>query len=282
MRWILSLAFTLAIAGGLFYLILTRMADENGQPSQQNSSYPPPPFSASISHELRTPLNAIIGFTGIILQGMSGEINARQRDQLERVLASAKKLLGMIVDLVCITKIDTGTLTLHPSAFLVEEAVSEAIYEFRGISYLDINDISLQHNVPHNLQMYADRKKVSHCILNILICIVEWVASREIAIDARENRGNIDIIITTTTAAAERQTVQQLVKALERGEALPEERSGCNIRLQLVRKVVSQLLGGAMSATLKEDCCLELQLGLLSSLPEGNSRPGNQMDLGNQ
>ncbi|MFQ5587799.1 MAG: PAS domain-containing protein, partial [Nitrospiria bacterium] len=74
-------------------------------------------FIASMSHELRTPLNSIIGFTGIILQGMSGEITADQQDQLRRVYGAAKHLLELITEIIDISKIEAGKVGVYPTRF---------------------------------------------------------------------------------------------------------------------------------------------------------------------
>ena len=65
-------------------------------------------FLAGMSHELRTPLNSIIGFTGIILMGMAGELNEEQRKQLTMVKNSAPHLLILIEDLLDISRIEAG------------------------------------------------------------------------------------------------------------------------------------------------------------------------------
>jgi PAS domain S-box-containing protein len=67
-------------------------------------------FIASMSHELRTPLNSIIGFTGIIVKGMAGEINAEQKIQLGMVQESARYLLALINDVIDISKIEADMI----------------------------------------------------------------------------------------------------------------------------------------------------------------------------
>ena len=73
-------------------------------------------FLASMSHELRTPLNSIIGFTTIIIDGLAGEINDVQRNQLGMVESSAQHLLGLINDVLDISKIEAGKVELMPDA----------------------------------------------------------------------------------------------------------------------------------------------------------------------
>ncbi|KKL13667.1 hypothetical protein LCGC14_2523480, partial [marine sediment metagenome] len=87
-------------------------------------------FIASMSHELRTPLNSIIGFTGIILQGMAGEINEEQRKQLTRVKNSATHLLALIIDVIDVSKIEAGKVELLMEEFDLSALAREAIRRF--------------------------------------------------------------------------------------------------------------------------------------------------------
>ena len=65
-----------------------------------------------MSHELRTPLNAILGYTELILDSIYGEAPEKMRDVLERVQANGKHLLGLINDVLDLSKIEAGQLTL--------------------------------------------------------------------------------------------------------------------------------------------------------------------------
>lgn len=82
-------------------------------------------FVASMSHELRTPLNSIIGFLGVVLQGMSGELNVKQKDQLGRAYHSAKHLLSLITDVIDISKIEAGFLQVHIEPFELKPLLAE-------------------------------------------------------------------------------------------------------------------------------------------------------------
>ncbi|MBK1718429.1 hybrid sensor histidine kinase/response regulator [Thiocystis violacea] len=78
-------------------------------------------FLAHMSHEIRTPLNAILGLTDLVLRG---ELNARQRDYLDKVKLSAKALLGIINDILDFSKIEAGRLDLERTAFSLDEVLA--------------------------------------------------------------------------------------------------------------------------------------------------------------
>ena len=87
-------------------------------------------FIASMSHELRTPLNSVIGFTGIMIKGMAGEINAEQKKQLGMVQDSARHLLALINDVIDISKIEAGKIEAGVSTFNLADVIREVSNTF--------------------------------------------------------------------------------------------------------------------------------------------------------
>jgi len=90
-------------------------------------------FIASMSHELRTPLNSIIGFSGVMLQGIDGELNDLQTDHLSRVQRSARHLLNLITDVIDISKIEAGQMAIQQEQFSLVGVVDEVIESFQEV-----------------------------------------------------------------------------------------------------------------------------------------------------
>ncbi|MCK4344835.1 MAG: hypothetical protein KAX05_06060, partial [Bacteroidales bacterium] len=84
-------------------------------------------FIASMSHELRTPLNSIIGFTGLLLQGISGKIDEEARKDLDIVYNSSQHLLSLINDVIDISKIEAGKLDIHFEDVKLDDVIEEII-----------------------------------------------------------------------------------------------------------------------------------------------------------
>ena len=91
-------------------------------------------FMARTSHELRTPLNAITGYTDMALRGMYGPIVNDLRDPLTRVLRNAKRLESLIADLLDLSKIEVGELTLTEKVFPVRSLVEAVQYSLGPVA----------------------------------------------------------------------------------------------------------------------------------------------------
>src|ERR1044072_732051 len=105
---------------------LFREIEEKGQQLEIASKHKSQ-FLANMSHELRTPLNAILGYSELILDEVYGEVPAKARGVLERVQANGKHLLGLINDVLDLSKIEAGQLVLAMEEYSVADMVATVL-----------------------------------------------------------------------------------------------------------------------------------------------------------
>src|ERR687889_426018 len=91
-------------------------------------------FLTGVSHELRTPMNAILGFTDALLAGVDGPLNSEQRESLVWVQRGGRDLLGLINELLDLSKIEAGRLVLNPEPFDPRQLVSDVVEQHRPLA----------------------------------------------------------------------------------------------------------------------------------------------------
>jgi len=203
-------------------------------------------FIASMSHELRTPLNSIIGFTGVMLQGMSGEITDEQKDQLQRVSASGKHLLALITDVIDISKIEAKKTETFVSEFNLAEVISEAAVALQPD--IEKKRLGLEVVMAESLPLKTDRRRLFQCILNLLSNAVKYSEKGTIRIETHMHEELIDISVTDTGIGISEQDLPILFQSFVRLEShLKIKAGGTGLGLYLTRKIVSDLLGGTVS-----------------------------------
>ena len=128
--------------------------------SQQKSS-----FLSNMSHEIRTPLNAIIGFTELVLKT---ELTIKQYNYLNKIKTSSRSLLGLISDILDLSKIEAGKLELDIAEFNLNEVVQNVINQVSIKSHEKGLDLSvlIDENVPNNLK--GDSLRLGQILLNLV------------------------------------------------------------------------------------------------------------------
>ncbi|MDZ4765611.1 MAG: ATP-binding protein [Chloroflexota bacterium] len=125
-------------------------------------------FMSTMSHELRTPLNAILGFTGIMLQGMSGTIDDRAKHMLNRINANGQRLLTLIDDVLNIAKIEAGRLELAQEPIDPRALAHKLHMQLGGLA--EQRDLRFHTDIAASVptQFYGDETRISQIITNLL------------------------------------------------------------------------------------------------------------------
>jgi PAS domain S-box-containing protein len=208
-------------------------------------------FIASMSHELRTPLNSIIGFTGMTLQGLSGELNAEQKDNLTRSYKSGLHLLNLITDVIDISKIEAGRIEVFIEPFPLKVLIDEAI----GIMKPQMLEkgLSLSVNVPVNIQMNTDRKRLLQCLLNLLSNAVKYTEAGKISVTSKETNGIVEISVGDSGIGIAEKDIPKLFEAFERlATRLKIKTGGTGLGLYLTKKLMTEILHGEIKVQSRE------------------------------
>jgi len=124
-------------------------------------------FLAKMSHELRTPLNAIIGYSEILREDAVDEGDTRTADDLDKVLNAARHLLGLINDVLDISKIEAGKMELYLETFDLAKTINEVIATASPLVAKKGNTLTL--DCPPDIgSMHADATKLRQMLLNLL------------------------------------------------------------------------------------------------------------------
>jgi signal transduction histidine kinase len=156
-------------------------------------------FLANISHELRTPLNAILGYTHMLLHGVTGAVTEPQRKSLTRIDSNSRHLLALINDILDITRIEAGRMPVRATTFRVADLVDEVMSELEPI--MQRSHLSVTVRMGRDIgAMKTDRQKVKQIVLKLLSNAMKFTPTGSIAVAASlENRGRMVAIAVSDT-----------------------------------------------------------------------------------
>jgi signal transduction histidine kinase len=200
-------------------------------------------FLASMSHELRTPLNSIIGFTGVMLQGMAGEINDEQRKQLSIVKSSASHLLSLISDVLDISKIEAGKVELSPEEFKIGDVLKDVFQTFSRMA--EDKGLRLEMEGPEDVVILSDKRRVKQVLMNLVGNAVKFTDSGMIRIAAEAHvEGSVEIRISDTGVGIKEEDMVRLFEPFQQVDvSLTKRYEGTGLGLYLTRKLIDLLSG---------------------------------------
>ena len=201
-------------------------------------------FLANMSHELRTPLNAVIGFSEVLIERMFGEVNAKQEEYLQDILASGRHLLSLINDILDLSKIEAGRMELELADFHLPQAIDNAVTLVRERAMR--RGITLEVAVDDRLgALRGDERKVKQVLLNLLANAIKFTPEGgRVQVRAAVANGVAEIAVSDTgvgIAAEDQEAVFEEFRQV--GTDYAKKHEGTGLGLTLSRKFV-ELHGG--------------------------------------
>ncbi|MGQ9655712.1 MAG: ATP-binding protein [Thermodesulfobacteriota bacterium] len=202
-------------------------------------------FLATMSHELRTPLNSIIGFTGILLQGLAGPLNEEQRKQLSMVQGSARHLLALINDVLDISKIEVGELTLSSTAFELGPSVEKTVKMVTPLA--DKKGLSLTLDVADDAgTVMADQRRLEQVLLNLLNNAVKFTESGEVRVSCRGEADDCVISVADTGIGIDPQEIEVIFRPFHQLDTgITRKYEGTGLGLSISKRLV-EMMGGSI------------------------------------
>jgi signal transduction histidine kinase len=199
-------------------------------------------FIASMSHELRTPLNSIIGFTGILLQGLAGELNGEQKKQLGMVKSSSEHLLALITDIIDLSKIEAGKIDLSLESFDLAEVVSEVLGSFQVIA--ERKALALAAEMPPSLMLVSDKRRIRQVLVNLVGNAMKFTQQGGVTVTARAQDGILTVAVRDTGLGIKAEDLGRLFKSFSQVTTVEAPKhEGSGLGLYLSRRLIT-LLGG--------------------------------------
>lgn len=204
-------------------------------------------FLANMSHELRTPMNSIIGFTTIILKGMSGAISDDQRKQLGIVKKNAEHLLQLINEALDVSKIEAGKISLDCSTFNLTDLIKEIQVVFQPL--IKKKDLYLKAETIDNCTLHTDWVRLRQILVNLTNNAVKFTNKGGVTVEARQTK-NEDIVITIedTGIGIKKEDMGMLFIPFHQLDmSRTKKYQGTGLGLHLSQKL-AHLLGGSIKA----------------------------------
>jgi len=204
-------------------------------------------FLASMSHELRTPLNSIIGFTGILMQGLAGSLNHEQTAQLGMVQSSSRQLLSLINDVLDLSKIEAGQLTVEQMPFLMSDAVDSVVGTLMPLARQ--KGLTLEACVaPDAVELISDQRRVEQVLVNLVGNAVKFTRKGGVRIDCRKAGGLLVTRVIDTGIGIRPEDMNRLFGMFQQiPEGQPRYGGGTGLGLSICKKLV-ETLGGSIEA----------------------------------
>ena len=222
-----------------------RLFDEIQDKSRQleEASQHKSQFLANMSHELRTPLNAILGYTELMADGAYGEPSDKMLGILKRLEANGRHLLGLINDVLDLSKIEAGQLVLELSDYSVQDiaqTVRSTLEPLAADKKLAFK-LELAPELPAG---HGDGRRLTQVLINLVGNAIKFTDAGEVAIKAEANDGSFYVAVRDTgpgiSAADQAKLFQEFQQA---DNAITRKKGGTGLGLAISKRII-EMHGG--------------------------------------
>jgi GAF domain-containing protein len=202
-------------------------------------------FLANMSHELRTPLNAILGYTELILDGIYGEAPDKMRTVMERVQSNGKHLLGLINDVLDLSKIEAGQLVLSIQDYSIKDVVHGVYSAVEPLA--SGKKLAFKIDVPPNLPpARGDDRRLTQVLLNLVGNAIKFTDAGEVAVKAAASNGAYTISVRDTGPGIAEADQAKIFDEFQQADSTQTKaKGGTGLGLSIAKRII-EMHGGKL------------------------------------
>ena len=252
-----------------------RLFSEIGEKSRQlaEASQHKSQFLANMSHELRTPLNAILGYAELILDNIYGDTPDKMREVLDRIQRNGRHLLGLINDVLDLSKIEAGQLNLSLADYSLKDVVQNVYGAVEALA--KEKRIALKVEVPPQLPAArGDERKLTQVLLNLVGNAIKFTDTGEVAIKAFAADGSFTVAVRDTgPGIAEAEQARIFEEFQQADSSITKKKGGTGLGLAIAKRIV-ELHGGRIWVEFETGAGLDVFL-----FASGHGRTKSEADV---
>jgi signal transduction histidine kinase len=224
---------------------LFREVEENGRQLEIASQHKSQ-FLANMSHELRTPLNAVLGYAELLLDNLYGEIPAKARGVLERVQVNGQHLLALINDVLDLSKIEAGQLTLSLESYAMASVVESVVTAAEPLA--SAKGLALKASVADGLPLgHGDERRLTQVLLNLVGNAIKFTDQGSVEIGAGLEDGLFVITVADTGPGIAPEDQARIFEAFQQVDnTSTRKKGGTGLGLAISKRIV-EMHGGQLT-----------------------------------
>jgi len=237
-------------------------------------------FLSSMSHELRTPLNSIIGFSQLLLSSKKSVLNEKQSKQVSQINSSGRHLLTLINDILDLSKIEAGKLTISLEPTYVEHVINESVEVLDPLAARSGIQLVLEKPMAR-ISAIADYTRLKQVLINLLSNAIKY--NREngrVELTWTVEGEWVNIHVRDTGIGIPGEDLESIFEPFNRLKAEHSGVEGTGVGLALTRKIVEYMNGTIQVQSSSSGSCFTVSLPLAESLIEPEELPNVETELG--
>lgn len=201
-------------------------------------------FLANMSHEIRTPLNGALGMAQVLALT---DLDARQRRAVDTIISSGKSLLGLIEDVLDLSRIESGHLQLDSDTVTGRALITDAAEAVRGVTTAKGLTLSVQPGPGGDTVFHADGRRIRQVLINLAGNAAKFTAHGQVIVSCQASGDQMVFEVRDTGPGVEASQREVIFERFHQGDgSLARRHGGTGLGLSIARQIV-QACGGAIT-----------------------------------